>query len=173
MATRCSAVITLGAHIGEIEIASDEAGANVSGMSRNQMIWGIAKADITHVFGCVTVSGQSSDSGSRQVGIDEEAHGRSGRQRVKGFFFNELTGELEGGTDIITGQVILPLQLLKGHSTGKAAHNDGDRHARATNDRLTVADGRVDNNAILFAHGSTVDHWVREAKTVSGSRFSF
>jgi hypothetical protein len=65
------------------------------------------------------------------------------------FLVHQFTRELQSRADVFIAQVVLSLYFFEGHSTGQAAYNDRNGRARAANDWLAVADGRINGNSVI------------------------
>ena len=61
-----------------------------------------------------------------------------------------FTGKLERGVDLGAGQRILTLPFFKAHTACKAADNQRNWYPRAANDRLSVADLRVNDDLLAY-----------------------
>ena len=64
---------------------------------------------------------------------------------------HEFTGELERGPDVGAGQVVFTFHFFKAHTAGEATDNQRNGHPRPANDRLAMADVRVNDD--LVVHG--------------------
>jgi hypothetical protein len=67
------------------------------------------------------------------------------------FLVDQLTREPQGRADVLHGQVVLPLHFLEAHAAGQAAYHDRHGSARTPNDRLAVADCRINRNSVIHA----------------------
>lgn len=74
---------------------------------------------------------------------------------MKRLLLGKLADESERRSNIISSQIVLALNLFKGHAAGEAPDHDRHRNTRATNDGFPVADSRIDNNAVLSLHGDS------------------
>lgn len=83
---------------------------------------------------------------------------------IKRFLIGQFTDKLQRGANVICGEVVFPLDLLEGHSSSEATDDKRDRHAGAANHRLSVADSRVDNNAIMSVHGLCIAFYWPDSK---------
>lgn len=54
---------------------------------------------------------------------------------MEGLFRREVGSEFQGGTDVLDGEVVLPLNVVERHATGKAPDHDGYRHPSAPDDQ--------------------------------------
>jgi len=71
---------------------------------------------------------------------------------MKRFLFGQLADKFEGGADIFSGKVIFTPEILRGHAAREAADDERDRDSRAANHGLAVAEGRINNDTIVFVH---------------------
>ena len=74
---------------------------------------------------------------------------------MKRLLLGKLTNESERRSNIISSQVVLALNLFKGHAPGEAPDHNRHRNTRATNDGFPVANSRIDNDAALSLHGDS------------------
>jgi hypothetical protein len=117
-------------------------------------------------------AGQQCQRRARHVGIHEEAHGLRGEQ-MKGLLFGEFANEFEGSANVFGSEVVFLSQLLKGHATSKAADNKRDRHPCASDNGFAVTDGRVNDDAVVCVHNSSISFHTLNPKAIWSSRFSF
>jgi hypothetical protein len=99
---------------------------------------------------------------ARQVGVNQKPHGgilempverrnRLRRQCVVLFLFDNLSREFQGSPDVLGGNAVLLLQLLKGHPARQAADDPRHRNARTAYHGLPMLNPRIDNDS--FVHG--------------------
>ncbi len=74
---------------------------------------------------------------------------------------NKLTGEFQRGPDVFGAKIVFTLNIIERHIARKTADDDCHGHARPTDDGFSMADRRVDNDAVGCGHGA-----------VNGSRFN-
>jgi len=93
------------------------------------------------------------DCCARQVSVDQKTHADLGCwQRVKRLLLSQFTHISERSPDVVGGDVVFTLYVLKRHAAGQAAYNHCYRQAGAPNDRFAVTDGRIDDNTVLCGH---------------------
>jgi hypothetical protein len=76
---------------------------------------------------------------------------------MKGFLLRQFPDEPERSSNIVCGDFVLALDLLERHAPSQAPHHDCDRYAGAPNDRFSVGDGRIWDNAVRDGHGVSND----------------
>src|SRR5579863_4865926 len=77
-------------------------------------------------------------------------HARSSsRQGMMLFLIHQFARELQGGADVLDGQLVFPLHFLEAHASGQTADDDGDRRTRTTNNRLAVTNGGINRNSVI------------------------
>jgi hypothetical protein len=115
------------------------------------------QAGVPGEFRHVTEFLDGRDRRARQVRVQKKSHGRSGSgQRVKGLFGREVRSKLQGGADIVDGEVVLALDVLERHAAGKAPNHDGNRNPSAPDDRFAVQHGGIDDDAAPNVHGIAI-----------------
>ena len=67
----------------------------------------------------------------------------------KDSLFREFADQLKSGPDIFLGKLIFLPHLFKGHAASQADDDERNRHPHATNDGFAVANGRVNDNAVI------------------------
>ena len=140
-------------YISEIQVARQQRSSGLTGTFRDLSIRGSGQPDISREFGVVTASAEGADCRPRQIGIDQEAHKKSGgRKRVKRFLLRQFGYEQQRSPDVVGGDVIFPLDFLEGHPASQAAHNHRYRQAGTSDHGFAVSDGRVENNAVRGSH---------------------
>jgi len=72
------------------------------------------------------------------------------------FLIHQFTGELERSADLGARQIVFAFHFFKAHAAGKAADYQGDGHPRAANDRLAVADFRVNDDLVVHGFSLTL-----------------
>jgi len=81
---------------------------------------------------------------SRQISADQEAHAKSnGRERVERFLLSQVGYEFERSADVVRGEIVFPLDFLKGHPTGQAADHHRHLQPSTSDHRFVVTDGRI------------------------------
>jgi len=94
---------------------------------------------------------QTSAAGSHRAGISSR-----GCERMVFFLINEFTGEFQRGADLGASQSVFAFHFFKAHAASKAADNQRNGHPRASNDRLTVADFRVNDDLVVHGFSLTL-----------------
>lgn len=79
---------------------------------------------------------------------------------MKRFLFYQIARKLQGRSDIFRREIVLALDFLESHASCEAADYDRDRHARTTDDGLSVADGGIDDYAI----GHAEEAWLKQVR---------
>src|ERR1039458_1329671 len=130
------------------------------------------KAKVARVFAGVTEARAQCQGRARHIGVHEKAHGLRGEE-MKRFLFGEFADEFEGGADVFHGEVVFLPQLLKRHAAGEAADDERDGHPRATDDGLAVADGRVNDDAVVCVHNSPITFHTLDSKANCSFHFSY
>lgn len=144
-------------NVSEIEVSSDQRSLSGTDALGDDLIGCCPKADIPYKLGYVAKLLHDCDRRARQVRVQEKSHGRSGsRERVEGLFGCEVGRELQGGTDIVDGEVILPLDIFECHTVGKAPDHDGHGHPGAPDDRFAVQHGGIDDDTAPNIHSNTM-----------------
>jgi hypothetical protein len=110
-------------------------------------------------------AGQQCQRRARHVGVHEEAHGLRGK-RMEGLLFGEFANEFEGGANVFGGEVVFLPQLLKGHAASEAADNYRHRHPCASDNGFAMTDGRVNDDAVLSVHNSSVSFHILNPKAI-------
>jgi hypothetical protein len=119
------------------------------GVCRNCSIGRIGHGDIARELDFMPEFRQRANRRARHVSVEEETHAESdGWQRMKRFLFSQLSYEFQSCANIIRRKIVFTLDLFKGHATGQAAYDHRYRHSRATNNRLAMMGGRIQDDAI-------------------------
>ena len=63
------------------------------------------------------------------------------------FLFCDFADELQCGADIVGGNIVFTLDLLKSHTAGKTADHHRDRYTRSADDWFSVTDRGIDNDS--------------------------
>lgn len=146
-------------------VAADVCKIHVSGEQRRStpdccgidlLVGRIRKADIACELNLVAKPLQRRYRSAGQIGVDQKAHAPlRGGQRMEGFLLNELAHESERRADVLVGKVVLAADVLEAHSAGKTPDDDRDGNPRATNHRLAVTDGGINDDAFGGGHGAS------------------
>src|SRR5690349_12200614 len=75
--------------------------------------------------------------------------GSSCRQGTLVLLFHHLRGESERGPNVVGRDIVFRLECLEAVAARQAADDYRHRSARAANNRFTVADVGIDNNALV------------------------
>lgn len=71
---------------------------------------------------------------------------------MKRLLLRKLADELECCANVFNREAVFALHIIKRHPVCQAADNDGHWNPSATDDRLTMRNGRVDDDAIWDRH---------------------
>jgi hypothetical protein len=140
--------------IGEIQVPRQQRFASLTDTLCDLGVRSGPQSHVARELSLVAASGERADCRSRQIGIDQETHRRSGGgQRVKRLLFRQFGYEQQRCSDVVGGEVIFALDFLEGHPAREAAHDHRYRQPGAPDHGLTVSDGRIENNAVRGSHG--------------------
>ena len=92
----------------------------------------------------------------------------SGGQRVVLFLVQEVRPRIAERLDILDRQSVLALNVLEGHATGEAPHDEGHRRTGPPNHGLPVADLRVDDDTIFHRKKRTRSPHAAQGRDQSG-----
>lgn len=112
-------------NIRKIKITGDQHKMIALRVFGDRVVRRIAHPSITDIRGLILESPEQDSSGARQAGVNQKMHvPRSGWQRMMLFLVNQVACELQGGADVLNGQVVFPLHFLEAHAASKAAYDD-------------------------------------------------
>ncbi|HEY3656268.1 MAG TPA: hypothetical protein VGL34_14985 [Steroidobacteraceae bacterium] len=73
---------------------------------------------------------------------------------MKRLLFGKLGDESQRRSNIVSSEIVLALNFLESHATGEASDHDRYRDTCATNHGFSMANSRIENNAVLGLHGA-------------------
>jgi len=85
---------------------------------------------------------------------------------VEGFALGQIANEAEGGSDVLSRQIVFALNLLESHAPSQAADHQRHWHARAPNDGFSVAHRRVNYDTVMLFHKHIVSNAGALSKSV-------
>jgi hypothetical protein len=96
------------------------------------------------------------DDRARHICVDQKAHDDlSSGQRVKRLLFGKLRDESQRRPNIVSGEIVLALNFLKGHAAGEASDHNRYRHTCAANHGFSVTNSWIENDAVLGLHDAS------------------
>jgi len=128
--------------IGEIHVSRYDGRPGVAGMGGYPRVRSLTQAKVTGKFSNVAKAGQQCHGRARHVGVHQKAHASRGEQ-VEGFPIGEPSDEFERGTN---------------------------GHARAANNRLAMANGRVNDDAVVFIHTTVIIYHIFASEAISNGK---
>jgi hypothetical protein len=139
--------------ISEIQVPREQRFTSLTDAPRDLSVRSGPQPDIAREPSLMTASGERADCRSRQIGIDQQTHRRSGGgQRVKRLLFRQFSYEQERCSDIVGGQVIFPLDFLERHPARQAAHDHRYRQPSAPDHGFAMSDRRIEDDAVQGSH---------------------
>ena len=133
--------------VGEVEIASDEYQPLQNGVFGNFCIPCGAKSDVAHVKGIMSTTDDDPSRTARHVGIDEETHGLSRKESML-FPLHQPGREMQCRPDVVVGHPVFAGYVIEAHAAGKRTGQNGHRNTGAPDDRLAMANPRINRDAI-------------------------
>ena len=155
--------------IGEIHVSRYDGRPGVAGMGGYPRVRSLTQAKVTGKFSNVAKAGQQCHGRARHVGVHQKAHASRGEQ-VEGFPIGEPSDEFERGTNVFRRQVIFLSHFVKGHAARQTANNERNGHARAANNRLAMANGRVNDDAVVFIHTTVIIYHIFASEAISNGK---
>jgi len=114
------------------------------------------QANVAGKFDFVSKIRYERNDRARHICVDQKAHDDlSSRQRVKRLLFGKLRDESQRRSNIVSSEIVLALNFLKGHAAGEASDHNRYRHTCATNHGFSVTDSWIENDAVLRLHGAS------------------
>jgi len=65
------------------------------------------------------------------------------------FLLDQVAGKFQRSANIVAGDPILALHFIECHAASEAAHHDGDRQPRPTNDGLAMTNLGIDHDSVV------------------------
>ena len=112
--------------------------------------------NVASKFGVMSEAPQKRNDRPRHGRVDQEPHVALARgQRMERFLVDQLAGKFQRGADVVNTEIVLALDLFERHAACKAADDGRHGYPRPAYDGLSLADRRVDDDAVRSVHGDT------------------